>query len=324
MAGERVGTRILICGFGSIGRRHFRHFKALGCEAVDVYRTGRGTMADDPALRPDATYHNLEEALAAGPDLVVVANPTSMHAETALAALDAGANLLVEKPLAHTMEDGRRIAARAVERGAAVGVAQNLRFHPHLQTLRGWVRDGGPLGEVVMARAHCGSYLPSWHPWEDYRRSYAARHELGGGRRADQHPRDRRGAVAAGPGGGPCGPQRRAPPARVGRRRGFGLRAPPSGRSGLGRDPELRGEPAPPHSRPRRHGRERATRPAGRHLDGFRTRCVRPGPPAAGGFRLRPHLPRPGRGDARRSRRRVPATSQPSTRRCTRSRWRSQ
>lgn len=176
-----MSPHVLICGLGSIGRRHLRHFRALGCSPVDAYRTGRATLADGGQPAPDRVFRGLDEALAKRPDLVVVTNPTSMHVETALAALDAGANLLVEKPLAHTLEDGRRIAARAVERGAVVGVAQNLRFHPHLQTLRSWVREGGPLGRVMMARAHCGSYLPSWHPWEDYRRSYAARRELGGG-----------------------------------------------------------------------------------------------------------------------------------------------
>lgn len=37
------------------------------------------------------------------------------------------------------------------------------------------------MGKVVSARAHWGEYLPNWHPWEDYRQSYAARPELGGG-----------------------------------------------------------------------------------------------------------------------------------------------
>jgi predicted dehydrogenase len=47
--------------------------------------------------------------------------------------------------------------------------------------IREWLRTGEPMGEPVMARVHFGSYLPNWHPWEDYRLSYAARRDLGGG-----------------------------------------------------------------------------------------------------------------------------------------------
>jgi len=59
-------------------------------------------------------------------------------------------------------------------------VGFQYRFHPSLVRAREWIQ-GGALGEVVSARAQWGEHLPSWHPEEDYRRSYAARRDLGGG-----------------------------------------------------------------------------------------------------------------------------------------------
>jgi predicted dehydrogenase len=176
-----MSTSVLICGLGSIGRRHLRHFRALGCAPLWAYRTGRATLPDDGQPAPDAVFRDLADALAQQPDVVVVANPTALHLETALAAVRAGCHVLIEKPLAHRLDGWEELAAEAARRERVVRVAQNLRFHPQLQRLREIISTGEPLGRPLLARAHIGGYLPDWHPWEDYRVSYAARRELGGG-----------------------------------------------------------------------------------------------------------------------------------------------
>lgn len=172
---------LLICGLGSIGRRHLRHFRALGVERIDAYRTGKATLPDDGQPAPDRVYVSLAEALAAGPEALVIASPTSLHLETALAAVRAGAHVLVEKPLSHSTAGLDLLAREAGAAGRQVFTAFNLRFHPALRAIRQNVRSGEPLGRPLMARIHFGAYLPDWHPWEDYRASYAARRDLGGG-----------------------------------------------------------------------------------------------------------------------------------------------
>jgi predicted dehydrogenase len=174
-------NHVLICGLGSIGRRHLRHFRALQVSRIDAYRTGKATIADGNHLEPDRVFGDLDRALAERPAMVVVANPTALHVPTALKAVRAGCHVLVEKPLGDSLDGCRELAEEARARGVIVSVACNLRFHPCLVMLRDWVRAGEPMGEPVMARAHFGSYLPDWHPWEDYRISYAARRDLGGG-----------------------------------------------------------------------------------------------------------------------------------------------
>jgi predicted dehydrogenase len=172
---------LLICGLGSIGRRHLRHFRDLKVQRIDAYRTGKATLPDDNLLQPDQVFGDIDRALAERPAMVVVANPTALHIPTALKAVRAGCHVLVEKPLGHSLEGCRALASEARTRGVIVSVACNLRFHPCLVMLRRWVQTREPMGEPVMARAHFGSYLPDWHPWEDYRVSYAARRDLGGG-----------------------------------------------------------------------------------------------------------------------------------------------
>ena len=176
---------ILLCGLGSIGQRHFRHFRRAGVQRIDTYRTGNGTLdlADD--VRPDNQYDDLAAALARGPQAVIVANPTSHHVEVASAAAAAGAHLLIEKPLSHGLDGCTELLAQARKRQLVVAAGCNLRFHPLIGELRRIVR-AGELGKPVMARAHFGAWLPAWHPWEDYRSSYAARRDLGGGARLTQ------------------------------------------------------------------------------------------------------------------------------------------
>jgi predicted dehydrogenase len=172
---------LLICGLGSIGRRHLRHFRALGVPRIDAYRTGLATLPEQGQPAPDRVFKDLEQALADRPDAVVVANPTSLHLATATAAVRAGADVLIEKPLGDRLEGVPALRDEAAARGRIVAVAHNLRYHPMLREIRGWTRDGGPFGSALIARIKFGAYLPAWHPWEDYRRAYAARRELGGG-----------------------------------------------------------------------------------------------------------------------------------------------
>src|SRR5262245_26252096 len=95
---------ILIVGLGSVGRRHLSNLRALGWTNVRACRSGRATLpaADLPADVP--VDHDLDEALAHRPVAVIIATPTSLHMSGALAAARAGAHLLIEKPVSHSLD----------------------------------------------------------------------------------------------------------------------------------------------------------------------------------------------------------------------------
>ncbi len=172
--------RFLIAGLGSIGRRHLHNLLALGEHDIVLYRTYHSTLPDDEvAAFPTET--DLQRALRHyRPDAVIVANPTAHHLDVAVPAAQAGCHLLIEKPIAHDLR-GVDVLQRLVEANRVrVLVGFQFRFHPTLNTVRGWLTEGR-IGSPLFARAHWGEYLPSWHPWEDYRQSYAARADLGGG-----------------------------------------------------------------------------------------------------------------------------------------------
>jgi len=171
--------RILIAGCGSVGRRHLRNLQGLGENDIVLYRSGYGTMpADELAQFPAES--DLERALGHKPDAVIVSNPTALHLKVAIAAVEAGCHLLLEKPVSHTMAGVDRLLASVEKTGVRVCVGFQYRFHPGLQQIRQWLVEGA-IGRAVAARASYGDHLPDWHPWEDYRQSYSAREDLGGG-----------------------------------------------------------------------------------------------------------------------------------------------
>jgi predicted dehydrogenase len=71
-----------------------------------------------------------------------------------------------------------KAAVKAGKGGVLLGY--QFRFHPGLQQVKSWL-ENGMIGRPLSFRAHWGEYLPDWHPWEDYRVSYTARQDLGGG-----------------------------------------------------------------------------------------------------------------------------------------------
>lgn len=172
--------RFLISGLGSIGRRHLRNLVALGQRDIVLHRTGRSTLPED-GLEGFAVEADLMHALRAyRPDAIVVANPTAYHLDIAIPAARAGCSILLEKPISHSVERVDELRHALVEGGGQLLVGFQFRFHPGLQLIERLLHEG-EIGQPVAARAHWGEYLPGWHPWEDYRQSYSARPELGGG-----------------------------------------------------------------------------------------------------------------------------------------------
>ena len=172
--------KTLIAGLGSIGRRHFRNLVALGEKDIVLLRSHRATLPDDE-LAGYPVETDLHEALKKHkPDAVVVANPTALHLDIAIPAAEAGCAILLEKPVSHSLDRLDVLQNAAQKSGSKILVGFQFRYHPTLNKAREIIQSG-TLGKVLTAHVHWGEYLPQWHPWEDYRQSYAARADLGGG-----------------------------------------------------------------------------------------------------------------------------------------------
>ncbi len=172
--------KFLIAGLGSIGRRHFRNLIALGEKDILLLRSHRATLSDDELVGyPVET--DLDEALKKyKPDAVVISNPTALHLDIAIPAAQAGCSILMEKPIAGSLEHVDELESALKKGGGKLLVGFQFRFHPMLRKAHQLIEEGA-IGKPLSFHVQWGEYLPNWHPWEDFKQSYAARPDLGGG-----------------------------------------------------------------------------------------------------------------------------------------------
>jgi predicted dehydrogenase len=122
----------------------------------------------------------LADAEGWAPDVVVAADPPSEHLATAGWAIERGLDVLVEKPLAASLDGVAELLARANAGGLRLEVAYNLRFHPALAAVADAL-GRERIGALVSVRAEAGSHLPDWHPELDHRAVSSGSQALGGG-----------------------------------------------------------------------------------------------------------------------------------------------
>jgi predicted dehydrogenase len=158
--------KALVIGYGSIGQRHARLLTEMGVLVAVMSRR---------SIEFPHCYADLSEALIQWqPDYVVVASRTSEHYSILEALNKQGflGSVLVEKPLFD------RYSVLPKYEFSLVAVAYNLRCHPLLQKLKKFLDNESG---IVSASIYTGSYLPSWRSNTDYRQSYSASKQDGGG-----------------------------------------------------------------------------------------------------------------------------------------------
>lgn len=172
--------KYLIAGLGSVGRRHMRNLIALGETDIVLLRTRKATLPDDELVDYPVETDINEAIKKHKPNAVLVTNPTSLHLDVAIPAAQAGCAILLEKPISHSMQRVDELRSAVQKNDSKVLVAFQFRFHPSLIKVKELI-SSGEIGRIISANVHFGEYLPAWHPWEDYRISYAARADMGGG-----------------------------------------------------------------------------------------------------------------------------------------------
>ncbi|MGX5359975.1 Gfo/Idh/MocA family protein [Kocuria sp. KH4] len=139
-----------LVGYGMAGRQfHTPLLREAGCRVTDVVTTDPARRAEAGADWPGVSAHPDLTALleASRPDVLVVASPTGRHVEHALAGLDAGIPVVVDKPLALDLAGAAAVAGRAEATGTPLTVFQNRRWDAEQLTLAQVLAEGR-LGDV--------------------------------------------------------------------------------------------------------------------------------------------------------------------------------
>ena len=144
-------ARVVVVGCGSWGRNHVRVWAELG-HLAGVCDTDPARMA---AAAADVARYSSAEAVFADPDVdaVVLATPAATHGRLALAALESGKDVLVEKPLALDLAQAEETVELARARSRVLMVGHVVEYHPAFVRLSQMVQ-AGELGEVRYAYGH--------------------------------------------------------------------------------------------------------------------------------------------------------------------------
>ena len=137
-------TRVLIAGLGNMGLSHaLAHHHHPDAKIVGL--VNRSPLDLPPDLASYPIFTSFEDGLATNPDLVVIATYSDSHADYACAAMEAGAHVFVEKPLATNVADAKRVVAKAEDTNRKLVVGYILRHHPSWMRLIAEARGlGGP------------------------------------------------------------------------------------------------------------------------------------------------------------------------------------
>jgi len=171
--------KVCFIGLGSIGRRHIRNLKTL-CEgnsiALTIDALRRKNSKDCEELKYVSSVYTELEKLPHDYDVIFLTNPTQFHADYLLKLQNNARHFFIEKPVA-TPDTVELLEQLEIPNDSVYYVAGPLRFHPVIQ----YIKSNIVPSDVRAVRCICSSYLPDWRASSDYRESYSAKKELGGG-----------------------------------------------------------------------------------------------------------------------------------------------
>lgn len=158
MASQRL--KVVVVGAGDMGLRHLQSWKNLGSTTNGAIEGEIVGLVDDAPARLDAAresfglnssqlFSDYRAAFAqARPDVVSVCVPTAFHVPVGLVAVEYGAHILIEKPLALSLDQADAIIEAAERKGVVLAVGFMLRYSPALHKVKEWV-EANKLGRPL-------------------------------------------------------------------------------------------------------------------------------------------------------------------------------
>lgn len=166
--------KVLIVGLGSIAKKHISSMIKIGIRDIFALRSS----FDSPTHPGVKNIFSYEEIIEHNFDFILISNVTSKHEETIKQILIFRKPLFIEKPLFHEITvQNQKLVKKVSSLGIPTYVGCSFRFLDCLIELKNLLK-GSRINEVNI---YSGSFLPEWRPNVDFRKSYSAKKEMGGG-----------------------------------------------------------------------------------------------------------------------------------------------
>ncbi|MDC0426652.1 Gfo/Idh/MocA family oxidoreductase [Pelagibacteraceae bacterium] len=170
-------ANICILGKGSIGIRHGKIFSKLGYN-IFFFRQRKKKLS----IKINYKYEeieNLNELKKKKFDLFVISSPTSQHLRSIIKILKKKINILIEKPLVSNNKDLLKLKSLYNKNNINIFVGYQFRHDPRIKIIKNIISKN--YKKIRYANFKLQTYMPRWHPWENFRTSYASQKKLGGG-----------------------------------------------------------------------------------------------------------------------------------------------
>ena len=170
--------KALVIGYGSIGKRHIENLsKIKNMEIIVCTKRKNDIFLKQKNCK---IFSSIHDCLKEKPTFGIITNETSYHVKSAIILAKYGIHLLIEKPLSDNLCNTEKLLKIVKTKKLILLIGSNLRFHPSIILMKNMILKG-TLGKIISANVENGSFLPEWHPNQDYKINYSARDNLGGG-----------------------------------------------------------------------------------------------------------------------------------------------
>ena len=171
-------STILICGAGSIGIRHAKNLINLGYRNIAFFTNRKklkiGSYKPKTFLKIQDAFRNYNFKIA------LITNETNRHIDTAIYCANKGCHLFIEKPLCDKKDKVKKLINIITKKKLINMVGYMMRFHPAIKQIKSMITKKS-FGDIYHFYSEWGEFLPNWHPNENYKKSYAAQKNKGGG-----------------------------------------------------------------------------------------------------------------------------------------------
>ncbi|MBH19855.1 MAG: hypothetical protein CL851_05430 [Crocinitomicaceae bacterium] len=170
--------RIVIIGLGTMGKKHL-DFARAHCPSASI-KVLTKRQSNENEKKGNRYLKTISEVIDFKPQLIVIANPASLHIEIIIKIAKLDAFILVEKPLSINLANIENLFKAFTNSDLKLLIGYNLRFNPSLCYFREICKKEA-IGKIFSVRAEVGQYLPNWRIGKDYKKTVSANKSLGGG-----------------------------------------------------------------------------------------------------------------------------------------------
>lgn len=173
-------NKVAVIGLGNIAIRHRKNLKHLFPKCTLFAMSASGRIPNDMVSDCDMLVESVDDLIAHGIQMAVVASPAPFHSVHAIPLMKAGIPVLIEKPIVTNLTDLAALNQAADLGQSPVAVGYCLRYLPSAEQVKALI-ESKAIGQLYNATVEIGQYLPDWRPGKDFRTSVSANADLGGG-----------------------------------------------------------------------------------------------------------------------------------------------